>query len=125
MKKNTKNTNTTATTQNTNMEEIMKEAEVKVEVKSEVENTEEPKQKKVYRTFKEIILEKITKRAKNLPDYTIDPIIEQIGAALDELQTAMDSIKEQGKSERMIVRKLSKFSKEQIIAYLASLPKEN
>lgn len=123
MKKNTNNTNNT--TANNNMEEIMKNAEVKVEVNAEVENIEEQKQKKVYRTFKGIIIDKITKRAKNLPDYVVDPIIEKIAAGLDELQNAMDAVKEQGKSERMIVRKLSKFSKEQIVAYLASLPKEN
>ena len=102
----------------------MKAAEVKVEVKGEVENTEVQKEKKVYRTFKEIILEKVTKRAKNLPDYTIDPIIEQIASALDELQVAMDNERKQSRSERNVVRKLSKFSKEQIVAYLKSLPKE-
>ena len=123
MKKTAKKTNT-ANTKNNNMEEIMKAAEVKVEVKGEVENTEVQKEKKVYRTFKEIILEKVTKRAKNLPDYTIDPIIEQIASALDELQVAMDNERKQSRSERNVVRKLSKFSKEQIVAYLKSLPKE-
>ena len=99
----------------------MDDAEVTVEVQNETENKIEQKPKKVYRSFKSIIIEKITKRAKNLPDYIIDPIIDEIAASLDNLQNAIEKAKSDNKSQKAVQRKLSKFSKEEIENYLKNL----
>lgn len=127
MKKTTKNT-TAKNTNNTNtkMEEIMKKAEVKVEVK-EITNpqVEEVKEKRVYRSFKDIIIQKIDKKAKDLNPEDFNPIREKIVSALEELQTVIDDSRDFNRTERNINRRLSKFTKEQIEAYLASLPTEN
>ncbi len=127
MKKTTKTATTkTATTKETKMEEIMKAAEVKVQVKGTTEKTttteEETKVKRVYRSFKEIIMARIDNRAKGINKEDYLPIRDKISFALDELQVVFDDNRAFSRTERNINRRLSKFTKEQIEAYLASLP---
>ncbi len=128
MKKSAKNTTakTTTTTKETKMEEIMKAAEVKVQVKGTTEKTttteEEMKVKRVYRSFKEIIMARIDNRAKGINQEDYLPIRDKISSALDELQVVFDDNRAFSRTERNINRRLSKFTKEQIEAYLASLP---
>jgi hypothetical protein len=130
MKKNTKITaKNNNINKETKMEEIMKSAEVKVQVKGTTEETniqkeEEIKEKRVYRSFKEIILSRIDNRAKGINKEDYLPIRDKIASALDELQVVFDDNREFNKTERNINRRLSKFTKEQIEAYLASLPSE-
>ena len=105
----------------------MKSAEVKVQVKGTTEETniqkeEEIKEKRVYRSFKEIIMSRIDNRAKGINKEDYLPIRDKIASALDELQVVFDDNREFNKTERNINRRLSKFTKEQIEAYLASLP---
>lgn len=128
MKKNTKITaKNNNINKETKMEEIMKSAEVKVQVKGTTEETniqkeEEIKEKRVYRSFKEIILSRIDNRAKGINKEDYLQIRDKIASALDELQVVFDDNREFNKTERNINRRLSKFTKEQIEAYLASLP---
>lgn len=128
MKKNTKITaKNNNINKETKMEEIMKSAEVKVQVKGTTEETniqkeEEIKEKRVYRSFKEIIMSRIDNRAKGINKEDYLPIRDKIASALDELQVVFDDNREFNKTERNINRRLSKFTKEQIEAYLASLP---
>lgn len=128
MKKNTKITaKNNNINKETKMEEIMKSAEVKVQVKGTTEETniqkeEEVKEKRVYRSFKEIIMSRIDNRAKGINKEDYLPIRDKIASALDELQVVFDDNREFNKTERNINRRLSKFTKEQIEAYLASLP---
>lgn len=132
MRKNTKNetaakntTNNTTKTAKTKMEEIMKQAEVKVQIKGNTEpQVEEVKQKRIYRSFKDIILSRIDTKTKGLNPEDFLPIRDKISAALDELQVVIDDSRAFTKTERNINRRLSKFTKEQIEAYLASLPTE-
>ena len=128
MKKNTKNTaKNNNINKETKMEEIMKSAEVKVQIKGTTEETniqkeEEIKEKRVYRSFKEIIMSRIDNRAKGINKEDYLPIRDKIASALDELQVVFDDNREFNRTERNINRRLSKFTKEQIEAYLASLP---
>ena len=127
-KNNTKNTTKTVKNNkdifiNKEMERIMDDAEVQVAVNTE-NNTEvktEEKPKKVYRSFKNIIIDKITNRTKNLPDYLVDPIIDNIAADLDNLEVIINNQKKDMKAQKAINRKLGKFSKEQIEEYLKSI----
>lgn len=112
------NTNT-----NENVEEIMEKATVNVEVKG-TEQTEE-KPKKVYRSFKEIILKRIDDKMKNLPAEEYTPIREKIVEAMIALEILVEKKRSANKSEKTIARRLSKFTKAQIEAYLATLPKED
>lgn len=125
MKKTTKTNTKNTTPTTTNPEEIMKEAEVKVEVTEttspDTPVVEEVKEKRIYHTFKETIMLKIDKRGKNISAEQFYPIREKISAALDELQKLLDEMKKSSKSEKSINRKLSKFTKEQIEAYLKTL----
>ena len=127
-KNNTKNTTKTVKNNkdifiNKEMERIMDDAEVQVAVNTE-NNTEvktEEKPKKVYRSFKNIIIDKITNRTKNLPDYLVDPIFDNIAADLDNLEVIINNQKKDMKAQKAINRKLGKFSKEQIEEYLKSI----
>ena len=111
------NTNT-----NENVEEIMEKATVNVEVKG-TEQTEE-KPKKVYRSFKEIILTRIDSRMRNLPTEEYTPIREKIMECLIALEVLEQKNRSANKSEKTIARRLSKFTKAQIEAYLANLKDE-
>lgn len=96
-------------------------AEVKVEVKG---TQEEVKERKPRKKFKDIILEKVDQKAKNLPDYSYDPIREQLAEALNELENLMEVSKKEQKFKKNTFRKLAKFPKEEIESYLKSINEE-
>ena len=81
----------------------------------------EVKEIKKRKTFKEIILEKIDIKGKNLPDYVYDPISETIGDALNELEIQIEKQKNVDKTHNKLHRTLSKFTKEEIENYLKEL----
>lgn len=119
MKKETKTT--AANNNNNEIKEVMKMAEVKVEVKGTQEEVKTVKERKPQRTFKEIILKKIDMKAKNLPDYSYDPIRETIAEALNELEIIFAATKKEQKTKKNTFRKLAKFTKEEIESYLNSI----
>ena len=121
MKKTTKTTVAKKENNNTNINEVMKMAEVKVEVKGNQEEVKTVKERKPQRTFKEIILKKIDMKAKNLPDYSYDPIRETIAEALNELEIIFAATKKEQKTKKNTFRKLAKFTKEEIESYLNSI----
>jgi hypothetical protein len=117
MKKETKTT--AAKKENNNINEVMEMAEVKVEVKGTQEQVK--KERKVQRSFKEIILKRIDMKAKNLPDYSYDPIRESLAEALNELEILLVAHRHEQKSQKTTFRKLAKFTKEEIETYLKSI----
>ena len=98
MKNTTKTTVAKKENNNTNINEVMKMAEVKVEVKGTQEEVKTVKERKPQRTFKEIILRQLDMKGKNLPDYSYDPIRETIAEALNEFEIL---IAEQKKSTKI------------------------
>ena len=92
----------------------MKEAEVVIEKKV----------KRMPKTFKDIMLHRIDMKAKSLPDHIYDPIREQIGNLLNELQNALDAEKNRQRMEKTTFKRLAKFSKDDIAKYLESLNQE-
>lgn len=121
MKKTTKTTTAKKETKNNNIKEVLEMAEVKVEVKGTQEEVKTVKERKPRNTFKEIILKRIDLKAKNLPDYSYDPIREQLAEALNELENLMEVSKKEQKFKKNTFRKLAKFSKEEIESYLKSI----
>lgn len=123
MKKETKTT-AAANNNNNEIKEVMKMAEVKVEVKGNQEEVKTVKKNKVQKprnTFKELILKRIDTKAKNLPDYSYDPIRETLAEALNELEILLVAHKYEEKIQKTTFRKLAKFSKEEIESYLKSI----
>ncbi len=110
-----KNSKTNAKTKK--MEEIMKDAELKLEIKPAAEE----KEKRIRHSFNESILMKIDSRAEDLSEEDYKPIREKIASALEELQRIIDDNKDFMRTERALRIRLSKFSKEQIENYLKHL----
>lgn len=121
MKKTTKTTVAKKENNNTNINEVMKMAEVKVEVKGNQEEAKTVKERKPQKTFKEIILRQLDMKGKNLPDYYYDPIRETIAEALNELEILIAEQKKAQKYQKTTFRKLAKFTKEEIESYLNSI----
>ena len=121
MKKTTKTTVAKKENNNTNINEVMKKAEVKVEVKGNHEEVKTVKERKPQKTFKEIILRQLDMKGKNLPDYSYDPIRETIAEALNELEILIAEQKKVQKYQKNTFRKLAKFTKEEIESYLNSI----
>ena len=116
MSKTNKTRSTTNNTKTQKMEEVMKDAELKLEVKP----TEE-KERRIRHSFNDSILMKIDVRAKDLNAEDYFPIRERIAAALAEIQKLIDDNKDFIRTERALRNRLSKFSKEQIENYLKHL----
>ena len=121
MKNTTKTTVAKKENNNTNINEVMKMAEVKVEVKGNHEEVKTVKERKPQKTFKEIILRQLDMKGKNLPDYSYDPIRETIAEALNELEILIAEQKKVQKYQKNTFRKLAKFTKEEIESYLNSI----
>lgn len=96
---------------NNNVEEIMENSEIKVEQIV----------KKERRSFKQIIIEKINIHYKNLPDDVIVPALDDIAAALDNIELILENTKKEMKMKKALNRKLGRYSKEEIEDYLKSL----
>jgi len=89
-----------------------------------MENSEikvEPTVKKERRSFKQIIIEKINIHYKNLPDDVIVPALDDIAAALDNIELILENTKKEAKMKKALNRKLGRYSKEEIEDYLKSL----
>lgn len=125
MKRKMKNTTKTIVAKkennNTNINEVMKMAEVKVEVKGNHEEVKTVKERKPQKAFKEIILRQLDMKGKNLPDYSYDPIRENIAEALNEFEILIAEEKKVQKYKKNTFRKLAKFTKEEIESYLKEL----
>lgn len=121
MKNTTKTTVAKKENNNTNINEVMKMAEVKVEVKGNHEEVKTVKERKPQKAFKEIILRQLDMKGKNLPDYSYDPIRETIAEALNELEILIAEQKKVQKYQKNTFRKLAKFTKEEIESYLNSI----
>lgn len=81
----------------------------------------EVKEAKEQRTFKEVILNQLDKKAKKLQDEVYDPIREAIADILNDLELQIEKQKNVDKTHNKLYRTLSKFTKEEIENYLKEL----
>lgn len=110
-----------STTTKTKVKTKMKNSNIKTSKNTKETKMNEVKEVKKRRTFKEIILKKIDIKGKNLPDYSYDPIRETIAEALNELEILIAEEKKVQKYKKNTLRKLAKFTKEEIESYLKEL----
>ena len=76
------------------------------------------------RTFKDVILNQLDKKAKKLHDEVYDPIREAIADIMNDLELQIEKQKNVDKTHNKLHRTLSKFTKEEIENYLKELWEE-
>ena len=96
------------------VKETLKSAEVKVEVK-------EKKQKKQRVNFPEQIIKRVDNRAKNLNITDYIKIRENIISLLLDLEILIEDAKSKAKKEKVIFKRLAKFTEADIRSYLEQM----
>ena len=99
----------------------MKNTNIKTSKIVEETKMNEVKEAKEQRTFKEVILNQLDKKAKKLQDEVYDPIREAIADILNDLELQIEKQKNVDKTHNKLYRTLSKFTKEEIENYLKEL----
>lgn len=97
-----------------NVNEVMENAEVKVEVK-------EKKQQKTRKSFPDQIIQRIDARAKNIDRVKYFEIREKIISALLDLEILIEEEKMKAKQEKVIFKRLAKFTEADIRSYLSQI----
>lgn len=99
---------------NENVKEVLKSAEVKVEVK-------EKKQRKPRKSFPDQIIKRIDARAKNVDRVKYFEIREKLVSALIDLEKLVEEEKAKTKQEKIIFKRLAKFTEADIRSYLSQI----